>query len=420
MVAWPGMGPLEELLFLGTLMALGAFSIDVMLPALEATAHRYGTSPTAAQLVVGLYFLGFALGQLLWGPLMDALGRRKVLRGALFGFSLAALATVAAPGFSLLLAARFVQGFFAASFRIGVTASIRDRYRGEAMARRLSYALLVLMVAPVLAPALGVALLALGPWAPYALPAFLGLLALLWSGRFRETLPEEARRPLRLASLGEGALLVLRDRRAGLYALALGGVFGILYAYLAASAELYKAHLGLSNPAFALAFGATGLVLAGANLLGPQVVARLGLGKALRRAVAGLLALLLFLPLHALAPRPFPFWLHLTSVLLLVVFTFPNAQARALEGLGKGAGLAAGFTGLLPTLLAALLGTLVGQASGGAPLPFSLGLLGLGVLAFAAVFLAEASPLCGSPPPGGPGGSPPGSAPPGGGGGPGG
>lgn len=75
------MGPLEELLFLGTLMALGAFSIDVMLPALRATAHRYGTSPTAAQLVVGLYFLGFALGQLLWGPLMDALGRRKVLRG---------------------------------------------------------------------------------------------------------------------------------------------------------------------------------------------------------------------------------------------------------------------------------------------------------------------------------------------------
>lgn len=264
------------------------------------------------------------------------------------------------------------------------------------------------------------ALLALGPWAPYALPAFLGLLALLWSGRFRETLPEEARRPLRLASLGEGALLVLRDRRAGLYALALGGVFGILYAYLAASAELYKAHLGLSNPAFALAFGATGLVLAGANLLGPQVVARLGLGKALRRAVAGLLALLLFLPLHALAPRPFPFWLHLTLVLLLVVFTFPNAQARALEGLGKVAGLAASFTGFLSTLLAALLGTLVGQASGGAPLPFSLGLLGLGVLAFAAVFLAEASPLCGSPPPGGPGGSPPGSAPPGGGGGPGG
>lgn len=129
---------------------------------------------------------------------------------------------MAAPGFSLLLAARFVQGFFAASFRIGVTATIRDRYRGEAMARRLSYALLVLMVAPVLAPALGVALLALGPWGPYALPAFLGLLALLWSGRFRETLPEGARRSLRLASLGEGALLVLRDRRAGLYALALG------------------------------------------------------------------------------------------------------------------------------------------------------------------------------------------------------
>lgn len=130
--------------------------------------------------------------------------------------------------------------------------------------------------------------------------------------------------------------------------------------------------------------------------------------RALRWAVAGLFLLLLFLPLHALDPRPFPFWLHLTLVLLLVVFTFPNAQARALEGLGKVVGLAASFTGFCSTLLAALLGTLVGQASAGAPLPFSLGLLGLGALAFAAVFLAEASPLCGSPPPGGPGGSPPG------------
>jgi len=264
------MGPLEELLFLGTLMALGAFSIDVMLPALEATAHRYGTSPTAAQLVVGLYFLGFALGQLLWGPLMDALGRRKVLRGALFGFSLAALATVAAPGFSLLLAARFVQGFFAASFRIGVTASIRDRYRGEAMARRLSYALLVLMVAPVLAPALGVALLALGPWAPYALPAFLGLLALLWSGRFRETLPEEARRPLRLASLGEGALLVLRDRRAGLYALALGGVFGILYAYLRPRRSSTRPTSAFPTPPSPWPSGPRGSSSPGRTSLGPR------------------------------------------------------------------------------------------------------------------------------------------------------
>ncbi|MFC0596120.1 MFS transporter [Thermus composti] len=360
-----------------------------MLPALEATALRYGITPTAAQLVVGVYFLGFALGQLLFGPLMDAWGRRPVLRGALLGFALAAGLTVVAPSFGLLLLARGVQGFFAASFRIGVTASVRDRYRGETMARLLSYALLVLMVAPVLAPSLGVLLLGLGAWGPYAFPALLGALAFLWSGRFRETLPPAKRRPLAWKSLEEGVFWVVRDPRAIRYTLALGGVFGILYAYLSASAQLYKDHLGLSNARFALAFGATGLLLALANLLGPRLVARLGLGRALRLALRGLLGLLLLLPLHALAPGVFSFWLHLSLVLVLVAFTFPNAQARALEGLGRVAGLAASFTGFFSTLLAALLGAGVGMISQGEPFPFALGLLGLGLLGFGAGEAAE-------------------------------
>ncbi|PZA06015.1 MULTISPECIES: multidrug effflux MFS transporter [unclassified Meiothermus] len=387
------MRPREEILFLGTLMALGAFSTDIMLPALEATALRYDTTLTAAQLVVGVYFLGFALGQLLWGSLMDAWGRRGVLRLTLLGFALAGLATTVAPSFELLLLGRGVQGFLAASFRIGVTASIRDRYRGQAMARLLSYALLVLTVAPVLAPSLGVGLLALGPKAPYALPAVLGTLAFLWSGRFQETLPPQRRRPLAWSTLREGAVWVVRDRRAGLYTLALGGIFGILYAYLSASAQLYKTHLGLSNPAFALAFGATGLLMAGVNLTGPRWVARLGLGRALQLALGTLFVGVLLLPLHALlALRTFPFWLHLSLILLLVAFTFPNAQARALEELGKVAGLAASLTGFLSTLLATLLGTWVGQASGGEPFRFALGLLLLGTLAFLAGAWAEAKP----------------------------
>ncbi|MDW8018430.1 MAG: MFS transporter, partial [Thermus sp.] len=379
----------EESLFLGLVMALGAFSIDVMLPALEATAQRFGVTPTAAQLVVGVYFMGFALGQLLWGPLSDAHGRKGVLGWALGGFTLMGLATVLAPSFSLLLAARVAQGFFAAAFRVTVTASIRDRYRGEAMARRLSQALLILLIAPVLAPSLGVGLLLLGPWAPYAWPPLLGGLALLWSRRFGETLLPEARRPLALEPLWEGALWVVRDRRAGLYTLVLAGVFGILYAYLNTAATLYKGHLGLSNPAFALAFGATGLSQAAASLLGPGLVRRLGLGKALRLALSSLLALLLLLPLQAPKPTALGLWFHLSLVLLLVTFTFPNAQARALEGLGRVAGLAASLTGFLSTLLASLLGTWVGQASQGEPLAFSLGLILLGSLAFLAGQAAE-------------------------------
>ncbi|WP_337844686.1 MFS transporter [Thermus sp.] len=376
----------ERTLYLGALMGLGAFSIDVILPALKAATAHYGVLEAQGGLLVSLYFLGFALGQLLFGPLADAFGRRPVLLSALLGFLLAGSLTLWAPTFPLLLWARVLQGFFGAAFRVVATAAIRDLYRGEAMARRLSQALFVLLLAPVLAPSLGVALLPLGFRAPFAFPVLLALLVLLWGAwRFGETLPRSGRRPLALKALGEGLLLVLGDRRALLYTLALGALFGVLYAYLSAAALLYG-WLGLLGPAFALAFGGTGLLQALANLLNGHTVEGLGLA----RSLLALLLALAFLPLTALRPSPFGLWLHLSLILFLVTLSFPNAQARALEGLGRVAGLAASFTGFFSTLLASLFATGVGQASRGEPFPFALGLLLLGLLAFLAQRGAEA------------------------------
>ncbi|AFV76661.1 arabinose efflux permease family protein [Thermus oshimai JL-2] len=380
----------ERTFYLGALMGLVAFSIDVILPALKAATAHYGVPEAQGGLLVSLYFLGFALGQFLFGPLADAFGRRPVLMGALLGFLLAGSLTLFAPTFSLLLWARVFQGFFGAAFRVVATAAIRDLYRGEAMARRLSQALFVLLLAPVLAPSLGVALLPLGFRAPFAFPVLLALLVLLWGAlRFGETLPEERRRPLALGTLWEGLLLVLRDRRALLYTLALGALFGVLYAYLSAAPLLYG-RLGLSGLGFALAFGGTGLLQALANLLNGRTVEGLGLARSLRLSFLALLLALAFLPLTALFPSALGLWLHLSLVLFLVTLAFPNAQARALEGLGRVAGLAASFTGFFSTLLASLLATGVGQASRGEPVPFALGLLLLGLLAFLAQRGAEA------------------------------
>lgn len=138
----------ERTLYLGALMGLGAFSIDVILPALKAATAHYGVLEAQGGLLVSLYFLGFALGQLLFGPLADAFGRRPVLLSALLGFLLAGSLTLFAPTFPLLLWARILQGFFGAAFRVVATAAIRDLYRGEAMARRLSQAFFVLLIGP--------------------------------------------------------------------------------------------------------------------------------------------------------------------------------------------------------------------------------------------------------------------------------
>lgn len=226
--------------------------------------------------------------------------------------------------------------------------------------------------------------------APFAFPVLLALLVLLWGAwRFGETLPQSGRRPLALKALGEGLLLVLGDRRALLYTLALGALFGVLYAYLSAAALLYG-RLGLSGPAFALALGGTGLLQALANLLNGRTVEGLGLARSLHLSLLALLLALAFLPLTAFRPSPLGLWLHLSLVLFLVTLSFPNAQARALEGLGRVAGLAASFTGFFSTLLASLFATGVGQASRGEPFPFALGLLLLGLLAFLAQRGAEA------------------------------
>ncbi|HEY8128948.1 MAG TPA: MFS transporter, partial [Hyphomicrobium sp.] len=174
------------------LMAITALAIDIMLPALPQIASAFGAAgENDRQLIVILYMAGFAVGQIFFGPLSDHYGRKPILMAGLAVFIAGTIGALWSGSFEMLLIARLVQGIGAASPRIIAIAVVRDLYGGRQMARVMSFAMMVFIIIPVLAPSVGQALVHLGNWhwIFFAL-LVMASVAALWSGL---RLPETAR-----------------------------------------------------------------------------------------------------------------------------------------------------------------------------------------------------------------------------------
>ncbi len=370
---------------MGLMMATGAFAIDIMLPALQDIARAFAIDETRAQLVVNLYFLGFALGQLFFGPWSDQVGRRLPLLVAATGYGVAVLGMLVAPSFALLLALRFVQGAFSSGLRAAGTALVRDSFRGEAMARILSFAFMVLLAAPLFAPSIGVLLLRWGWRAPFAFMAVLAAILFVWLlVRVPETLPPERRTRQSPAHLWAAARLFWSVKASLAFMLVLGLSYGVLQAYLASASQLVKGAFGLSNEAFALAFALGGLAQVVGTLVNGSLITRIGLRRLLPAALVILAGATSYLLVASLLTDRFAiFWLGVVLMFFAIALIFPNANSAALEPLGRVAGFASSLVGFGSTALASLFGTAIGQLSGGEPQRFAFGLwlLALGNLA---------------------------------------
>ncbi|MDR5709557.1 MAG: multidrug effflux MFS transporter, partial [Armatimonadota bacterium] len=357
---------------------------DAMLPALSAMAQEYGVTETQVQLVVGVYLMGFAPGQLLFGPLSDRYGRRGVLLCALGVFTALSFLMPLVRSFPLLVALRFFQAFFGSSMRSVGTALVRDRHQAEAMARILSFIQMVFLVVPILAPSVGTLLLGFGWRAVFLFLGGLAAVLLGWAAlRLPETLPSSHRRPLSYASLREALGFLLRAPESRVAALLLTFTFAMLHAYLLNAPQLYKTHLGLTNPQFALAFGGTAAFQSLAMLCTGLLVHRLGLRAFLWWSLVWLFASAALFPLHVLLLRnPLLIWLHTSLVFFGIGLVFPNAMSLAMESMGSIAGFASSAVGFSSGLLASLLGTALGQWAGGEPFRLGVGWFLLGLAAF--------------------------------------
>ncbi len=176
-------GPRETVALLAGLMALNAFAIDAMIPALPDIGSELGvTVENRQQLVVLAYFLGFGVGQIFWGPMADRFGRKPILAAGVALYAGFALLCAAAGSFELLIAGRVAMGASAAVTRVLVTAMVRDLFEGEEMARVMSLVFMVFMLVPMLAPNIGQAILWVADWrAIFLVLAGYGAVMWLWS-----------------------------------------------------------------------------------------------------------------------------------------------------------------------------------------------------------------------------------------------
>src|SRR3954470_10506544 len=234
-------GARELTAMLALLMALNAFAIDAMVPALPDIGRSlHVAEENRRQLVVIAYFLGFGSTQLVWGPLADRFGRKPILAAGVALYAVFAVLCGLAGSFALLIAGRIAMGASAAVTRVLVISMVRDLFEAESMARVMSLVFMTFMLVPVLAPNIGQAILLVASWraifivlAVYAI----GMLAWSWI-RLPETLHPEYRRSLKWREMGSAMLETVRERQSLGYTLAMTVTFAGLIAYISSIQQI--------------------------------------------------------------------------------------------------------------------------------------------------------------------------------------
>jgi DHA1 family bicyclomycin/chloramphenicol resistance-like MFS transporter len=339
--------------------------------------------------------IGFGAAQIVYGPLSDTYGRRSVLLSGLAIYVVGTCLAMVAPSFGWLLAARVIQGIGAASGRVLSTAIVRDRFAGREMASVMSLIMMVFLIVPMIAPAIGGAMLLFGSWVYVfvSMLALAGILVLWFAWRMPETLHPEYRRPFSLGAVAQAVGITFRNRVAVGYATALGLLTGCIMGYVGSAQQVFDTGLYHLGALFPLAFGLVAGAMGAATLVNARLVRRLGM-RPLSHAGLSLFVVVAVgqvvvgLAYHGQPPLAL-FLSILAANQFLISFAMPNFNAMALQPLGEIAGTASSFLGFYTTMLGAFCGFLIGHAFDGSVLPIGIGYALLGGLALAVVAWTE-------------------------------
>ncbi|HMG57584.1 MAG TPA: multidrug effflux MFS transporter [Kofleriaceae bacterium] len=376
---------------LAALTGTTALSIDMSLPAQPTLVRVFGVAPEVAQLSLGMYLAGFAVGQLIVGPLSDALGRRRVLIAGLAVFTAAGAACAVAPSIGVLLAARVVQGFGSAASPVIARAMVRDTQPPAGAARMLSTIMAVLALAPMLAPMLGGALLAWFGWhAIFATLAAIGAaFAVMSLVALPETLPPERRVALSIAATAAGYARFFAAPGTRVPTLLVCLSFAGQFAFIADSPFVLIDGFGVSADHFGFYFGATALALMLGSITGRRRLARLPPARVLAAGAFTLCAGGVLAAIGVRWPALERFGLMAPVVIYFfgVGMTSPSGTAIAMQPVPEIAGTASAIIGAL-TMLSGGLSGFVTTHTGGSD-PRTLGLVMGGAGAVAAIVLVQ-------------------------------
>lgn len=366
---------LRTLLILGALSAFGPLAIDFYLPAFPAMAHAFATDEKHVQTTLAAYFLGLSLGQLAYGPIADRFGRRIPLLFGVGLFTLASLVCAYAPNLDSLILARFVQALGGCAGMVLSRAIVSDKCDAVASAKVFSQLMLVMGLAPILAPMLGGVLVNLAGWQSIflALSLFSAVCLLAVALGLPESLPASVPRQPLSGALRQ-YLRLLGDRVFIGHALTGGIAIAGMFAYIAGSPFVFIKLYGVPAEHYGWLFGtnAAGFILMAQ--VNARLLSRRGPAFLLARAVWMYLVAALVL-LAVAAWHPDVLWPLLVPLFVCIASLgciAPNASACAMSGQGARAGSASALMGCLQFSVAAGAAALVGLLHDGSAVPMAL------------------------------------------------
>ncbi len=381
---------------LALLTAVGPMSVDLYLPSLPELGRVFGASVPQVQLTLSGYLLCFAIGQIVYGPVSDHVGRKPVLLTALALYVAICLGCVFATSIEMLTALRCLQALGVAGAPVLARAIVRDLYHGVRAGRELARMGSITALAPVVAPSLGGVLQATFGWqASFLGMAALGLCAIVLVTRLLpETMNCKPDEPISLSSVVKSYGGFMRHRSYRIYLAIVAASYGGLFAWISGSSFVLQDLYGLSPLVFGLFFAAATMGYGAGTLLAARLVVRIGIDRTIvcggAALAAGGLAMVATVAMGATSPvaLALPMALYLGGLGLAM----PQSMAGALMPFPDRAGAASSLLGFLQQAAASAIGILVGQMLGQSALPLALVIAAMGSLAFVLALVKRSMP----------------------------
>ena len=382
----------EFIALMASLMSSVALTIDALLPALpEIGSYLQVVNTNDNQLLITMIFLGLGFGQLIFGPLSDSFGRKPVVYVGFMLFIVASIICVTTKSFEIMILGRVLQGIGLSSPRTMAITIIRDRYSGDYMAKIVSIVVMVFILIPVVAPAMGQFLLNFYHWkAIFYVNLIIGIVVMIWfARRQRETLKSENKIPFSWRLFIDGTREFLKYKKAVAYTIVSGFITGSFMVYISTSQQIFEQQYDMAE-LFPYIFASLAISIGLATFLNSQLVVKYGMFKiAYTAMIAFVVISLLYVGLFWSGNNPsVAVLIGFCSIQFFSIgFLFGNLRALAMQPLGHIAGIGAAINGFISTVMAVPIANYVGSFVNDSVLPLFIGFSIFGILSLL-IFLA--------------------------------
>lgn len=370
----------EFVAMMASLMSIVALAIDALLPALDYIGFSIGTSKSSdTQLLITMIFLGLGMGPLFFGPVSDSLGRKPIVFMGFGVFIIASLICIFSESLLWMVIGRILQGIGLSAPRTIAIAMVRDSYKGDYMARIMSFITVVFILVPIIAPAMGKFVLDHYNWqAIFYIQLIFSVLVSFWFWKRQpETLAIDKRVKFTSHIFPDGLKELLKFKKTIAFTLVSGFITGSFMVYLSSSQQIFHTQYNLKEE-FPFIFAGLAISIGTATFLNGTLVLKYGMAKIINLALSTFFGVsLLYIILFYNTPNPNVYVLLAFFALQFfsIGFLFGNLRAMAMEPIGHIAGIGAALTGFVSTMMAVPISIYIGKFIKDSALPLFVGFL---------------------------------------------